>query len=246
MNLEGCMLLNESKILRHLLKVSIMGENAFAQPEDKDYLSVVERINSGRPGILFGSFWDHEHVKTFFMNYGSRLEPDSLVRYIYEVREFMGRGGRRVAWVEQVNLFHLIGLVRMLGGKDGAGELERMRLAGSDLVMSTIEEVSAGNIYSMLKEFSVKDAVERVHLFATRDLLQQYALYQIYYYNGVEHLFDVLSSYKDSEKVVVIPATIAGVYALPSHILKLGKLLEEKMLDEVLAPLALDRAALCV
>ena len=190
-----------------MLTFARFGNAPKKQPDNSDFESVVSSINTAEPRIIFPWFWKHNDVLRFREQSINQIDQSNLAKIIFDTCLIMNFENNH--WIERVNLFHLFGVSRLFPKIDQ--ELLRLQESTIKKVHSGLIGVSATNANLLAKDADAKDAIIVIQKLTAENLKQVYAEYQIYYYNGLDNLIRVLSSYIGTPKEVLIPATVNSI-----------------------------------
>ena len=211
-----------------LLTFARFGSSPKKQPNSSDFKAVVSSINMAEPRIIFPWFWKHNDVLRFSEKFVSNIDKSKLTKIICETCNILNI--EKSHWIERVNLFHLFGVARLIAIADE--ELLQL-LENIKQVHSGLIGVSATNANLLAKNADTKDAMMVIRKLSAENLKHIFAEYQIYYYEGLGNLIQVLSGYIGTPKEVFIPATVNSI--ISSY--NLSKELTNLLMDSLVAKL---------
>lgn len=180
----------------------------------KPLSEIATALKQRTPRILFDWFWTHEDVKEFSDHQLSKINPDDVEWYLRELAKCLKEDQEeriQPSWIEQVNLFHSFGLLRLIDDKAGVKLLkEGFGLGDKGRAVTNLVDFSGWNTLAMLNSGSdsllLLDAIRN----DTR-ILKPFADYQVFYYGGYENVLNTMKRYLKSEKQNVVPQTAAAL-----------------------------------
>lgn len=217
-----------------LLRLASRGVNTNLAPTESDFRYIVESIKSRKLVILFKWFWRHQDVDDFRDHFASEIDPHDLHFYINELLKILELQ-QDMHWIERINLFHIYGLSRLVQMDPDLvteNQLKLETLRKSEV--RSLTDISEWNSILMIKNASSIDSLELLELIQKPDLLAEFGLYQLYYYQGLKILFRVLKDYLNTERNVIIPQTIAGLFQAEPKTLLLSNTFREQIYDEII------------
>jgi len=217
-----------------LLKLAAGGVDTNLSPSLEDFEEIVKNLSDKRLVILFKWFWKHSDVVNFAEHFIKKINANNLAWYLRELSKVIGRGVH-VHWVERINLFHVYGLSRLFDKKAGLEIMESTFDYGERIKsIQTLSDISACNVSLILKEAGTIDSLKVIEAMSSPSLLSIFGLYQLFYYEGLPHLLNVLKEYVHTPKEVIIPQTIAGLFSAEPTSLIIAKAARDRIYDEIL------------
>ena len=190
-----------------MLTLARFGNAPRRPPGFSDFETVIASINLAEPRIIFPWFWRHNDVIRFRDQFISQIDQSKLCHIIAGTCAIIDISTSH--WIERVNLFHLFGVSRLFEKVDD--EILRLQEKAFSQIHSGLIGVSATNANLLAKGADAKDAIMVIERLSAEQLKRTFAEYQIYYYDGIDNLIKVLSSYIGTPKEVLIPATVNSI-----------------------------------
>lgn len=190
-----------------LLALARFGNAPRQSPSFSDFETVASLINLAEARIIFPWFWKHNDVLRFRDQFISQIDQSRLCQIIADTSVIIDIATSH--WIERVNLFHLFGVSRLFEKVDE--EILRLQEKSFSQIRSGLIGVSATNANLLAKGADAKDAIMVIEKLSAEHLKRTFAEYQIYYYEGLDNLIKVLSSYIGTPKEVLIPATVNSI-----------------------------------
>lgn len=206
-----------------LLGLARRGGEPYKQPSELELDEMILAINNREPKIFFPWFLSHSTVANIN---SSSIDAEALNFLIKETTHRVLN--RQPHWVEKINLFHLYGLCRVIN---------TATIVNDNIpVNMPIAQISANTSNLILNKAPINESYINLKILSSPQAARFYAEYQIYYYNGIENLIAKLSDYKNSYKSIIIPQTIASIYATYKIPHAVHDLIEDKILSGMNLP----------
>jgi len=190
-----------------MLALARFGSEPRQSPSFSDFGIIVSSINLAEPRIIFPWFWKHNDVLRFRNKFINQIDQSKLCKIIADTSAIVDIAESH--WIERVNLFHLFGVSRLFEKVDE--EILRLQETSFSQIRSGLIGVSATNANLLAKGADAKDAIMVIEKLSAEHLKRTFAEYQIYYYEGLDNLIKVLSSYIGTPKEFLIPATVNSI-----------------------------------
>lgn len=171
--------------------------------------------------IIFPFYWTHKDVAKFSDAHKNEINLNDLEWYLLELKAIMkGRKQSDINWIERVNFFHSIACTRFLNESqiDKEKLLYLMRsVSGFDLEnpkFNNLIDISSYNFLSIKSDIDIENPIiaKALQSFSNKEVLINYAKYQIFYYGGASECIKKMQQYiKNEETNVVVPHTVLAL-----------------------------------
>lgn len=217
-----------------LLNLAARGVDPNLSPNLNDFRFIVESLRNRKIVLLFKWFWKHSEVVNFSESFAEEIDPSDFEYYFIQLLKIIKKR-ESLHWLERINLFHVYGLSRLLDRRSSLKIIGDYSLTTTkNKTIKSLNDISAYNVFLMLNDAPINDSIAMIDLINTQTLLAEYGLYQLYYYGGISQLIDTLKLYIKSPKEVIIPQTLAGLFAAEPKSLLLGNKIRQRIYDEIL------------
>lgn len=186
--------------------------------------NIVSDIRLHKPRIYFPFYWKNVDVKRLDPVL-LKIKPDDLKKTLFNIKTLVAeRYPKKLHWMESINIFHLMGILRKLSKADDASsnEIEKFikkefRADSKKISQNTIIDISSLTSLSVAKKTELKDAMDLVTVFITNpELFQYYGYYQMHYYGGINSTINKMKEYIDGNDPckIVLPQTLIGLASI--------------------------------
>jgi hypothetical protein len=208
---------------RTLLDLAFEGVHFARCADRKSMHHLVTCLRSRRPELYFPFFWTHADVDKLEKTFLSSISVDDVIWYICALKEILGdRYPHKLHWMERSNLYHIFGLLRLVGKTDRKAALKAIRNVFGHRVVTKPKSIIDISSYSSLAILEEREAREMKgfaeKLLENPMVLRFYGSYQIYYYGGFDNCVDGLAKYASSSKQIFIPQSILSLVAIQNDI----------------------------
>jgi hypothetical protein len=208
---------------RTLLDLASEGVPFTRGADRKSMHHLVTSLRSRRPELYFPFFWTHADVDKLKKIFLSSISVDDVVWYLCALKEILGdRYPHKLHWMERSNLYHIFGLLRLVGKADRKVALEAIKDAfGHRLITKPkgIVDISAYSALAILEEREAREMKGFAEkLLETPRVLRFYGSYQVYYYGGLDNCVDSLAKYASYGNQIFIPQSILSLIAIQDDI----------------------------
>lgn len=208
----------------YFISLASQGVKFPLEVDDNVIDNIVSDIRLQRPRIYFPFYWKNVDVKRLNPVI-SQILPTDLIKTLFNIKALVAeRYPNKLHWMESVNIYHLMGMLRKLSKEDDSlsNEIEKfIRKEFSNdignITQYTIIDISSLTSLFVAKRTELKDAMDLVNVFITNpELLKYYGYYQMHYYDGINTTLEKMKEYIDENDPcqIVLPQTLLGLASI--------------------------------
>ena len=208
---------------RELLDLAAEGIRIPTDSSPAAMTKLAEGLCQRRPDLYFPFFWTHIDVHRLQQKYLKNISLDDVIWYIDELFRIAGdRYPDRLHWMERSNIYHALGLLRLLGKSDrkiAIGAVQKTIAYRNSVKAKNIVGISARSTLAILEERDAEGMGNYIQdLVAVPEILRFYGSYQIYYYGGFENCITSLETYAKTSNEIFVPQSMLSLLSIRSHI----------------------------
>ena len=177
-----------------------------ARPAPTQLATVIDRLRSRQPRIVFDWFRTHEDVLLNAETLKAEVTSESVARMLRMCVDRMT--GREPRCVERINVFQLFGLLRMFAGGES---IAREVLTNVDVRNFGLAFISAENFRLLHEQVAPEDTATAISDVRDLGLLDPYAHHQLFYYGGTKGFATAIRQYLGTAKEVFVPLALTAV-----------------------------------
>ena len=177
-----------------------------ARPAPTKLATVIERLRSQQPRIVFDWFRTHEDVLLNAETLKTEVTSESVARMLRMCVDRMTE--REPRCIERINLFQLFGLLRMFTGGESIAREVVPKINGGNFGLAFI---SAENFRFLQEQVAPEDTGMVIAGVRDLGLLDTYAQHQLFYYGGTTGFATAIRQYLGTPKEVFVPLALTAV-----------------------------------
>lgn len=208
---------------RELLDLSLEGIHIPKESSSEVMRRIAKGLKSRKIDLYFPFFWTHSDVSKFHKSYIDKVPLDDLLWYLNELyRIVKDRYPKGLHWIERINIYHVYGLIRLIGKNDPKTAIRTIRKTinfQKQTKEKSVFYISANSTLAILQERETKEMSDFLkELITVPAFLHFYGSYQIYYYDGFENCISRLEKYINTSNEIFIPQSMLSLISIKSHI----------------------------
>lgn len=198
-----------------------------SMPFEENASLILKSLSERNFVIMFPFYWTHIEVANFSMKYQNKIKPNDLEWYLLELRNVLNnRKNEEIHWVERVNFFHSIACTRFLNENQVDNEklIHIMEnVSGFEISkpkFNNLVDISSYNFLCLKSDIDIENSIitKVLKSFEDRELLMNYAKYQIFYYGSPMNCLNKMKQYISNEDMnVIVPHTLLGLKWLVNY-----------------------------
>lgn len=192
-----------------------------SMPFEENCSLIIKSLQERNFVILFPFYWTHKEVANFSSKYQNKINHNDLEWYLLELRNIISkRKNEEIHWIERVNFFHSIACTRFINENQVDNEklIHIMeQVSGFEIKKPKFEnlvDISSYNFLCIKSDIDIENSIVTnvLHSFEDRELLMNYAKYQIFYYGNPINCISKMEQYiNDKDMNVFVPHTLLGL-----------------------------------
>lgn len=192
-----------------------------SMPFEENCSLIIKSLEERNFVILFPFYWTHSDVANFSNKYQNKINHNDLEWYLLELRNVLNkRKNDEIHWIERVNFFHSIACTRFLNENQVDNEklIHIMeQVSGFEIEkpkFNNLVDISSYNFLCLKGDIDIESSIvtKVLHSFEDKELLMNYAKYQIFYYGSPKNCIDKMKQYVSNDDMsVIVPHTLLGL-----------------------------------